>query len=290
LKGATYGAGYGDYPWDSRTADIFESHIGRKMNTAHWGQAWMRNGVYQPFYKNDYARADSRGYVPMVDISTWDANAGMNQPNFRLANIANGAHDSYLKKWASDAKAYGKPILYRLNWEQNGNWFIWSERANGNQPGDYVKMWRHVHDIFTQAGASNVKFVWCPNAIYSGSIPLDTLYPGDEYVSYTCADVYNWGTNPARNNSWKSFEQAFAATYAELVRIAPGKSILIGETASSEYGGSKADWIRDMFKVLPVKFPKVTGVYWFNWYNDMDWTVETSQAAQDAFKAAVSGW
>jgi hypothetical protein len=46
LKGSTYG-NYSDYPWDSRTADIFESHIGRKMNCAHWGQAWMRNGVYQ---------------------------------------------------------------------------------------------------------------------------------------------------------------------------------------------------------------------------------------------------
>jgi beta-mannanase len=291
LKGTTYNTSWADYPWDTRTADQFEADSGRKMNCAHWGQAWMRSGVYQPFYKNDYQRAHDRGYIPMVDVSTYDSRAGSNQPNFRLANIAAGAHDSYLKKWASDAAAYGKPILYRLDWEMNGTWYTWSERNNGNAAGDYVKMWRHVHDVFRIAGASNVRFVWCPNAIYTGSIPLDGLYPGDAYVDYTCADIYNWGKSPVKPNTWKTFETAFGPTYAELQRIAPSKLIIIGETASSEFGGDKAQWIRDMFAVLPSKFPQVRGVMWFQWNAEgMDWPTNTSASALEAFKAAVSGW
>ena len=45
----------------------------------------------------------------------------------------------------------------------NGNWFAWMEGVNGNQPGEYVAAWRHVHDIFTAVGATNVSWVWCPN-------------------------------------------------------------------------------------------------------------------------------
>ena len=37
---------------------------------------------------------------------------------------------------------------------------------NGNSPGDYVKMWRHVHDIFEAEGANQyVIWVWAPNIV-----------------------------------------------------------------------------------------------------------------------------
>jgi hypothetical protein len=42
-----------------------------------------------------------------------------------------------------------------------------------------------------------------------------------------------------------SFRDRLAPTYDEIVRIAPGKSIMIGEASSSEDGGSKADWISE---------------------------------------------
>lgn len=64
-------------------------------------------------------------------------------------------------------QAAGKKMSM-LHWGElrktNGDWqFPWSEKPDGNQPGDYVKMWRHVHDIFNQEGTKNVTWVWCPN-------------------------------------------------------------------------------------------------------------------------------
>jgi beta-mannanase len=52
--------------------------------------------------------------------------------------------------------------------------------VNDNQPGDYVRMYRHVHDILVQEGASNVTWVWCVNhESTSSQYPLlSQVYPG----------------------------------------------------------------------------------------------------------------
>ena len=40
--------------------------------------------------------------------------------------------------------------------------------------------------------------------------------------------------------------------------------MIIGETASTEYGGSKAAWITDMLSTqIPLYFPKLKGFLWF---------------------------
>src|SRR5690349_24021953 len=44
-----------------------------------------------------------------------------------------------------------------FDWQMNGDWqFPWSAQLNGNTPADYIAAWRHVHDLFAQAGATNV--------------------------------------------------------------------------------------------------------------------------------------
>ncbi len=37
--------------------------------------------------------------------------------------------------------------------------------VNGDQPGEFVAAWRHVHDIFTSVGATNATWVWCPYTV-----------------------------------------------------------------------------------------------------------------------------
>ncbi|MBA3865307.1 MAG: hypothetical protein H0X42_02995 [Solirubrobacterales bacterium] len=46
----------------------------------------------------------------------------------------------------------------------NGDWFPWSESANGNQPGEYVAAWRHVHEIFSAAGATDATWPGVPRS------------------------------------------------------------------------------------------------------------------------------
>jgi beta-mannanase len=172
----------------------------------------------------------------------------------------------------------------------NGNWFPWSEGVNGNQAGQYVASWRHVHDIFAAAGATNVTWVWCPYVDPGGSMTsLASEYPGDAYVDWTALDGYNWGTNPASPKGWRSFDQLFSSTYEEIVgSLAPSKPLMIAEVGSSEQGGSKPAWISDMLTKLPTDYPKVRAMLWFDKFDDgMDWPIETSPASTAAFAEGV---
>lgn len=295
IKGNTYGLN--DAPWNANTIDLFEHHAQKQMSILHWGQPWWHcysSCGYQPFsYQvEQYEITRKRGYIPLVDWASWDyaVEPEYDQPDFALRTIIDGAHDEHIRQWATEAKEWGHPFFLRFNWEMNGDWFPWSEKKNGNKPGEFVQAWRHVHNIFTDVGADNVTWVWCPVRFYPGGIPLETLYPGDAYVDWTCMDGYNWGTNPAKPDQWRSFHQVFAPTYNRLLEIAPDKPIMIAEVASTEYGGSKAEWIEDTLTVqLPNFFPEVKAFVWFNWNNKgMDWVIETSPSAQAAFAEGIS--
>jgi hypothetical protein len=275
------------------------------MSILHWGQSWWScdpSCGYQYFAEQvqQYDTVRSRGMIPLVDWGSFDPRVSPKdrQPNFALRTIINGSHDEYIRQWATEAKDWGHPFFLRFDHEMNGWWqFPWSEKLNGNQPGDYVKMWRHVHDIFTQVGASNVTWVWCPNIMSTSPnyAPLNTLYPGDNYVDWTCLDGYN-----KDDNSWSPFNQVFSNvganwmknSYQEVLNVAPNKPMMIGEIASREAGdggSKKAAWIKDaLLTQLPTFFPKIKGVLWFNWYDGMDFRIESSQAAQDAFAASIA--
>jgi beta-mannanase len=134
-----------------------------------------------------------------------------------------------------------------------------------------------------------VTWVWCPNVEYSGATPLAQVYPGSEYVDWVGLDGYNWGTNPNKPDRWKTFEQVYRTSYQNITgTIAPGKPMMIGEVASSEYGGSKAEWIKDMLARIPTEYTKIRALLWFDKYDSsMDWPIETSTTATTAFAEGI---
>jgi endoglucanase len=63
---------------------------------------------------------------------------------------------------------------------------------------------------------------------------------------------------------------------------------MVSEVGSSEYGGSKANWIKEMLNTVPVNYPKIRGLLYFEKYDsNMDWPIETSSSATSAFKAGI---
>lgn len=295
ISGKTYGLP-SDPPWDMSAVDLFESHAGKKISILHFGIPWYRSGhwpsSYYPFIPSLFDRVRERGIIPLVDWGSWDLDASSktDQPSFALSRIVRGDHDAYIKQWAAGAKNWGHPLFLRFDWEMNGTWYPWSEARNTNAPGQFVLAWRHVRDIFKQTGATNVTWVWCPNTEYPASLPLERLYPGDDYVDWVCADVYNSGTHPSKPDSWKSFDQVFNPTYAHLIKIAPSKPMMIAELGSTEVGGTKSAWVDDALTTqLSTTYSRVKAVLWFNWNaEDMDWTIESSPAAQAAFARGIS--
>ena len=168
----------------------------------------------------------------------------------------------------------------------NGNWNPWSEQVNGNKSGQFVLAWRHVRDIFTAQGITNVTWVWSPNIDFSNSVPLRELYPGDSYVDWIAMDGYNWG-NIGAWHTWDSFSTLFQQTYNEMLAIT-SKPMMIGEMASTEQDGNKASWISDAYiSQIPHNFSRIRAVIWFDQDKETDWRIESSFTAQNAFATAI---
>ncbi len=281
-------------PWDMDAVTAFEGMAGRSASLVNFFQPFADCGrspcSFYPFPDGALQLIRDHGSIPVLTWASQSTPSSLNEPEFQLADVAGGAYDGYLTKFAQEAKEWGHPFFLRFNWEMNGNWFPWSEGVNGNGAGAYVAAWRHVHDIFAAAGATNATWVWCPNVDPAGTMQdLSSLYPGDDYVDWTGLDGYNWGTNPASPKGWRSFDQLYRDTYDEIVaEIAPSKPMMIGEMGATEHGGSKAAWIEDALARIPAEYPQIRAVLWFDKLDDgMDWPIESSQSSIAAFARGI---
>jgi len=278
-------------PWDMGAVDQFEGLAGKGLSLVNFFAPFANCDSSCYFYKFPTEPMESireHGAIPVFSWSSQSIPSSLDEPDFQLGDVISGRYDSYIQEFAEDAKEWGHPFFLRFNWEMNGNWFPWSEGVNGNQPGEYVAAWRHVHDIFRAVGATNATWVWCPNVDPEAKmLDLAGQYPGDEYVDWTGLDGYNWG--PGRSGEWASFNGLYSSTYTAIAgAIAPSKPMLIGEIGSTEHGGSKADWISEALSSILTGYPQIRGMLWFDTFDDgMDWPIETSPGATSAFAAGV---
>jgi hypothetical protein len=279
INGSVYGE-TADTPWNYIAWDKFESHAGKHVSLVHWGQPWGALDI------NALNLTRARGATSLISVDTGSTSLGA---------IAGGLQNSVIDSWATKAHGWGYPFLVRFCWEMNGNWYSWARSK------EYVAAWR-LFVSRVRAIAPNVKFVWCPNvgydtaswAAFSEDVANGGMFPGPNYVDWVGMDGYNRGTNPLEPDRWKVPYEVFGPTYQRLQTLAPTKPIMICETASTEYGGSKASWITNLLsQALPIEMPNVKALIWFNWNialgtGKLDWPIESSAAAQAAFRSAIS--
>lgn len=231
-------------------------------------------------------RIHAEGAIPFITWEPWDPNGDLQvQPRFQLADIIEGKHDDLIWRWASQAADYDKPFMLRFAHEMNGDWYPWSEAVNGNRPGEFARAWRHVHQIFEWAGADNVTWVWNPNVETPWSIPMARLFPGHDVVDMVAIDGYNAGS-ALPWGGWRSAESVLTRALAELREAAPGIPVIIGETASTESGGDKGQWIRDLFAWLERDNPDISMVVWFDEPKETSWWVGSSEWSAWSFREA----
>jgi beta-mannanase len=207
------------------------------------------------------------GRIPLI---SWEPS------NIDFNNIVSGSLDATIKARASGAKTLGGKLFLDFAAEMNGD-----EAWSGNNAPLYVSAYKHIHDLFTAAGATDVVWAFCPNVTDTNGGNSMTLayYPGDDYVDWTCVDGYNWGST---NGRWQTFQDVFAKIYPILAM--KGKPILIGEMASTEQGGDKGQWIDQMIPTLRSDFPMIKALVWFDVNKETDWRISSSPASEAAFK------
>ena len=240
------------------------------------------------------------GSIPVVTWEPWLADfENRLHPQIALRHerdrggldaIARGEYDFYIDAWAAEAARYGRPILLRFAHEMNDPYrYPWGPQNNSKE--QYIAAWRRVVDRFRAAGAHNVVWVWSPHVAYDY---WDLYYPGDAHVDWVATGVLNYGPI-ARWSQWWSFDEIFGSKYERLAAF--GKPIMVAELGSLAVGGDRAAWYAQALDSMPLKYPAVRAVLFFNAGNDqtvtqqkVDWRIETDSAVATAVRRAIASW
>jgi len=221
------------------------------------------------------------GSVPFIKLEPWSWN-GATDDSFSLDKIIAGQFDEEITTFAHGVVEWGKEIFlafgHEMNAPTNNLWYPWQ----GN-PEKYINAYHRVCELFHKVEANNVNWVfnvneWDPSLIRA-------YYPGDDVVDWLAVDGFNFG-NTQDWSIWKPFEEIFKLPYQQLLALTRDKPIMIGETASTEHGGKKEQWIANAFQAMET-FPQVKAFIWFNINKEADWRIDSSEASLAAFQAAM---
>jgi hypothetical protein len=259
------------FPVDRSAMPRYVALAGRAPAIAHAFQDWH---LRRPFDLTAVTAAAAIGAVPMI---SW-------QPGPRLRAIADGAWDDDVRAAAAMLAGDGRPLLLRFAHEMNLPGIPWF-----GPPDAFLAAWLRVRQLFDDARADNVRWVWSPYVDEPGVASLDAWFPGRDAVDWLALDGYNWGRRRWRNR-WASFDRIFAASLAKLHNLAPELPVMLAEIGCAERGGDKAAWLRDAFGDAIPRYPEVRAVVWF--HEDRpghaDWRVDSSPGALQAWREIVA--
>jgi hypothetical protein len=288
------------------------SETGKQPNLDLYFQAWNAGAAKGTpnFSVRTASNACAAGLMPMYTWESWDTSArGTNthrgtdipgvlwaQKAFAPHKIIAGKFDAYIRATADRMKTLSCPIAVRFDQEPNGYWYPWGETTDG-MPGAtpairaarYVKMWRHVVDIFRNQGATNVIWVWSPNfqsLAHTGYPNLSASYPGNDYVDWVGIDGYYY------NNPTQTFKGLFGPTITQLKPFAGTKPWLIAETGvgTNSDPSIKPAQITNLLNAVASR-KRFNGMTYFDEdkANDRsDWKFDSDQSSLDAFKSGIS--
>jgi hypothetical protein len=218
------------------------------------------SGWFEPFQASFAAAAARDGAVPIVQ---------MNPDGVRVAAIASGRYDGYLRSYAGAVRAYHRPVVVSFGHEMNGDWYSWG--YSRTSPATFIAAWRHIVSLFRAAGARNVTWLWTVNIIddpHYGKIPSPARWwPGGTYVTWVGIDGYYYHPSTV-------FSSLFGPTIAA-VRQITGAPILIAETAAVPAAGQPAK-IADLF--AGVRLYGLLGFVWFDVTHPENWRLSSPEA------------
>lgn len=165
-----------------------------------------------------------------------------------LPRIVSGAADANIDTLVDFLIETQRPVLLRFGYEFDGKW-------NRYEPADYVAAWKHFKARLETKGATNIALVW-QSASYCGGRygrhPLESWYPGDEFVDWVALSYF---TQP---------EDCAGGSLEEILSFARrrGKPVMIAESAPKNYATEGLSYSRDG----SLFHPRSPLQIWEEWY------------------------
>jgi hypothetical protein len=266
---------------------LLEDQIGRKVAIDNQYSNWADFSTSQPL---EQAAWDVRGgRIPMISWKT--AYPGSPDGCAKWSDIVGGVYDAQLADQAKVIKNLRGLVMIRWHYEMEhpdgGRCFydvdVMKDPVTAGQ--EYVAAWKHVVDLFRAEGVSNVLWVWAPgggafsDSDGNPSTEWMDFYPGDDYVDWIGADVYNKSpTTSTPIDAYPTFVNFYSQASTR------GKPLMVSETGAVgadpqmdgdgygcpyQIGEVKPDpgsmWILSAIATFRTKFPAMRAfVYWNN--------------------------
>ena len=289
---------YNMYLYNSRTMQTYIEETvwgGKKfdiyMTYTHLGSNPIDSPSHNPHYfplamAKALAGGNGKDDKPTIEFTfqfTTNNNL-VDQEYSPMFDILRGKYDEYFARLAKDIKAYGKPMLFRLNNEMNTDWTSYSGIMNLLDPDIFNMTWQHLYNIFLENGVDNAIWVWNPIADscpYSGWGEDLCYFPGREYVQFlggTSYEANNYAANEA-DSKLVSFREHYNGLYEKNKAYFEKWGMVLGEFAVGSGGdatgviarnaSAQAKWVKGMFDELyadnPAPYAKqIKGLIWFN--------------------------
>lgn len=229
---------------------------------------WGNTGQEKEFNKA-LELSNSEDYTPFITWEPWSSTFDFSNDSEDLKNerkifqhITDGDFDAYILSVAEKLKAYKKTVYLRFAHEFDNPQYPWSALGN-NTAKEFIKAWKHVHQQFENAGATNVRWVWNPWKPEA----VAPYYPGDNYVDIVGVTALNYGTLTPTGASY-NFNDLYYPIREALKERQISKPVFLAEFGSLNFQNIQTEWINDALDSIYENFPEITGILFFN--SDID--------------------
>jgi hypothetical protein len=249
--------------------------VGRRLDIVHTYHVWN-----DPFPTAEESQLAREGHLLMVG---WKPITSSGQP-VSWSSIADGDQDAVITADALRLRALDRPVLLSFSYEP--------ERLIGitGTASQFAAAFRHVHDVMTRAGATNVEWVWTVMGLDDSywHRTYHQLWPGARYVDWISWDPYNWAS--CREERWRSFLSIVQPFYRWVTTQGFGNFPLMlseyGTVSDPAHPDRKASWFSDEADALS-RLPRLRALVYFNLPSppaSCDWQTTTSPTSESAFR------
>jgi len=256
----------GTSPLPGREGFLCMVYEGNSLSNIAAYESWIGRSDFYVYSATGYANwNDYNSSLSWLIDTIWSPSGKKvfwNVPLFtategNYAGAAQGLYNNYYKSQAERIAAFCSDydvIYVRTSWEFNGYWFPWTILAGPGEnqqqkTQDFINAYRQFVNTFRSV-SDKFRFEW--NVNIGESFPLETAYPGDEYVDVIGMDVYadNYAniSDPVRRFQY-TMTRPYGLIWLRDFARAHNKPIAISEWGVGGKGsGDDAHFVESMFR------------------------------------------